>query len=65
MDLNTMSITELKALAYDILAQMEVGKANLMQVNQAIKEKSDGATGDTASKGGKVAGKNPHAGKKE
>ena len=41
MDINKMSVTELKALAYDIISQLEKNKANLNSVNSLIREKSN------------------------
>lgn len=40
MNLETMTITELKALAYDLLAQSQVTQSNLQAVNQMIAKKS-------------------------
>lgn len=36
MNLDTMTITELKALAYDTLATIEVQQSNLRIINQEI-----------------------------
>jgi len=38
--LKDMSITELKGMAYDILAGIENGQRNLQMVNALIREKS-------------------------
>ena len=39
MDVNKMSLTELKALAYDMIAQKEQLQGQLNQVNQMIGNK--------------------------
>lgn len=39
MDLKTLSVTELKALAYDCLATMENIQKNLSAINQEIAKK--------------------------
>jgi hypothetical protein len=36
MDLNTLSLIELKALAYDNLAQLEIAQTNLRAINKAM-----------------------------
>ena len=41
MNINKMSVQELKALAYDILVQMENCKSDLAKVNSLIREKSN------------------------
>jgi len=43
MNINEMSVTELKALAYDIIGQLQLAQKNLEQVNQVIASKSKGA----------------------
>lgn len=40
MDLTIMSITELKAVAYDVLVQIEQQQNNLRLINQEIAKKS-------------------------
>lgn len=40
MDISKMTVVELKALAYDILAQTQNLQAQLQTVNQVIAEKS-------------------------
>ncbi len=46
INLNAMSVIELKALAYDIFAQIQQGQKDLVQVNNVIAEKTNGkATG--------------------
>lgn len=39
-DINEMSLQELKAVAYDILARIEVEQRNLQVINQMIAKKS-------------------------
>ena len=39
MDLNTMSVTELKALAYDLIASAEELQNQLNKVNEVIRRK--------------------------
>ncbi len=41
MDISKLSVTELKAAAYDLLATLEQAQKNLKVVNQAIVEKSN------------------------
>lgn len=43
MNIDTMTITELKALAYDLLASIEASQRNLQVVNQEIAKKSQPA----------------------
>ncbi len=38
MDISKLSVTELKAIAYDLLATLEQAQKNLKVVNQAIVE---------------------------
>ena len=45
MDVSKMSITELKATAYDILAGIEIGQANLRKVNSLIVQKQEADNG--------------------
>ena len=40
MDISKMSIVELKALAYDLIAKGELNQKDLQTVNQAIMQKS-------------------------
>lgn len=40
MNINTMTVTELKALGYDIFAQVQKLQADLQTVNSMINEKS-------------------------
>lgn len=52
MNIQTMTITELKSLAYDALAQIELNQKNLQVINEEIakrvKEESEKrATGET------------------
>jgi len=39
INLNEKTVTELKAIAYDLLASIEQMQSNLRQVNQVISEK--------------------------
>lgn len=39
MDITKLSITELKALAYDELAKIQVGQANLQAINVEIQKR--------------------------
>jgi hypothetical protein len=39
MEIGNLSVGELKALAYDIIAKLEVEKGNLNTVNRLIEEK--------------------------
>ena len=41
MNIKEMSITELKALAYDTISQLEITQNNLRLINQEIKNKLD------------------------
>lgn len=41
MNLTTMSVVELKALAYDVVAGIEQGQNNLRLINQEIAKKSE------------------------
>ena len=43
IDLNTKTITELKAMAYDVIAQIEHLQNNVRIINQTILEKLAGA----------------------
>ena len=57
MDISKMTVVELKALAYDELAKIEIAQANLRTVNEAIKGKADEPTeaiGDLGSTEGEV-----------
>ena len=40
MDINNLSLVELKALAYDLLAQAQHTEKQLIAVNKLIEEKS-------------------------
>jgi len=56
MNINKMSVQELKALAYDILVQMENCKSDLEKVNSLIRGKSNvtDTASDTGAKEGTV-----------
>ena len=45
MDVSKMSLMELKATAYDILAGIEIGQANLRKVNSLIVQKQEADDG--------------------
>jgi hypothetical protein len=48
IDLNKLSLTELKALAYDVLGQLQGFQRSLDAVNSKIKELSDKASAEQA-----------------
>lgn len=46
MNIEKMTITELKALAYDLLVSIETSQRNLQLVNQQIAKKAEGEVKD-------------------
>jgi hypothetical protein len=48
MDITKLSITELKALAYDLFVQAEVNQRNLQAINAEIQKKNKEEVKDVA-----------------
>lgn len=44
MDLKTLSVTELKALAYDQLALLEVTQQNIQLINKELKDRANASS---------------------
>lgn len=59
MDLNKMSVTELKALWFDQLMQIEQCQLNIKSIGQAIKEKSTVTVSASAPTSSEVIFKDP------